>query len=785
MALTESDITKVVTKPAIAPTDTFLFNQGGTGPFQVSYNAVVSALQASLDSRYAAKGTTGSLTLGGVLGTANVITDQTTTVITNVTTVASNASSSNPVTAPRTGLRTFNIHNVAELDALPMGSLQAGDVVNIFYNATPYNRIVRISNQGTAAQPIVIWGVTDANGNRPVFTGKDARTTPGSMPGGTGNVWNNTSTLSWQYREGIAIMGTACKASDPWGTYRPEYVQFYNFELTGAHRGNFYYGNDGVMHEWDWSDGYEASGFRVQEGAYIIAENMVIYDCDFGYFTQTYNDIANYAPYKCVLRNSRIYGCGRVGRATEHNVYVQGIQPVLENNFFGPNRIGSQGSTVKLRAAGFVVRANWMMSSDGRMLDLVHTESNDNGVKIDPTYGYGHVYGNVMTNIWSSSVVGSVMPIHIGGDNCGEDGPATFWLQGVEYPQPTLTDADLTTHYRDANGVIIRSVVAKYLHTVYFYDNTIVMKSDGGQKWRCCVFDLSLSGTATNPRTTVWEWNNAIRLIGTTYWSKLKNAGHINHMGGSTWDADVGLNASGDTALASRYSFSGTARQAALNLTADTWIPTAQTASNVRLAVPPSGLPSSFDSTLVANYQIAGPINSVYSRTATSVGALDIVSTTTVTTPVSTPTTTTTLVAAPSITTDSTVKDDTAFALLNGTKKAVAAFSVGYTSGCTALSFEALISVMDSSGVKQTLQQRIDVLVSVIGGVVSAKAQTQLGLSNCVSGTLTLTAEAIAYTNTINLCLTPTSSLAGVTVSGYVALSTCLGSAVTGLALLS
>jgi hypothetical protein len=237
MALTESDITKVVTKPAIAPTDTFLFNQGGTGPFQVSYNAVVSALQASLDSRYAAKGTTGSLTLGGVLGTANVITDQTTTVITNVTTVASNASSSNPVTAPRTGLRTFNIHNVAELDALPMGSLQAGDVVNIFYNATPYNRIVRISNQGTAAQPIVIWGVTDANGNRPVFTGRDARTTPGSMPGGTGNVWNNTSTLSWQYREGIAIMGTACKASDPWGTYRPEHVQFYNFELTGARRG--------------------------------------------------------------------------------------------------------------------------------------------------------------------------------------------------------------------------------------------------------------------------------------------------------------------------------------------------------------------------------------------------------------------------------------------------------------------------------------------------------------------------------------------------------------------
>jgi hypothetical protein len=776
MASTDIDINKVALKPTMVLSDGLLFSRAGVGPYQASLQAALDILQpflqAAFDARYAAKGAVGSLTLGGATTSANIITTSTTTTVTNVTTVGANASSPDAVTAPRTGVRTFNIRNLADLDAFPMGSLQPGDVVNIFYNVVPYNRIIRIASKGTAALPIVFWGVTDASGKRPIISGDGARTTPGSMPGTTDNIWNATSTASWAYREGTSLIGTANRATDAWNAYRPEYVQFFNLDITGAKKGNSYYDSFGVVHAWD-----QACGFRVQEGAYIIVDNCVIHDNDFGYFTQAYNDTPNYAPYKCTLRNSRVYDNGMVGRSTEHSVYAQGIQPIIENNFFGPNKIGSLGSTIKIRAAGFVVRHNWMMSSDGRMLDLVHTEGSDNGVKVHATYGYGHVYGNVMTNIWSSSVIGAAYPIHIGGDNCGEDQPATQWVGGVQIPTATLTDTDLTTA---STGQI-----AKYIHTVFFYDNTVIMKSDSGQKWRASVFDLSLSGTATNPRTNVWEWNNVFRLIGTTRWAKVRNAGKVNHMGGSIWDVDVALFDAYEDASTSRYSFSGTPRLVGAGLTDTTWLPTAQTNAMSRLPVPPSGLPTAFDSTLVANVQMAGPTNSYYVRNPISIGALDIVSGGTTTTPVTTTLTNTVLEAATAVTADTLVKDETLFTLLSGVKKAVAAFTVPYANGCSSLTFETLTAVTTSAGVQQTLQQRVDVVVMVIGGVVTAKAQVQGGLSACVSGTLTMIADAIVYGTTVNLCLTPTTTLTGVTVTGYVALSTCLGTAVSGLALLS
>jgi hypothetical protein len=772
------DVSKVETKTTMVADDKVLFNRAGAGPFQAALSvlalAIIPAIQSGFDARYAAKGTTttspGVLTVGGVSTTGNVVKTNSVTVVENVVNTSTALGTSNPVTAALTGTRTFNATNLTEFDLIPFATLQPGDVVNIFHNAIPYNRIIRISDSGTAANPIIINGVTNANGDRPVISGANARVTPGSMPGGTANIFNSTSTASWAYREGTSLVGTACRVTDPWNAYRPKHIQFKNLEIVGAVKGNYFYDNFGTVHAWD-----QASGFRVQEGEGIIGDNLVIHNNDFGYFTQAYNGLPNYAPLNCVLRNSRIYDCGMVGRSSEHGAYIQGIKPILENNWFGPNKIGSLGSTIKLRAAGFIIRHNWMMSSDGRLLDIVQTEDSNDGVRVDASYGYGHVYGNVITNLWSATVVGASFPIHIGGDNAGEDKTTTEWIGGVQVPTNTLTDADLTG---PSTGI-----VAKYIHTVYFYDNTVVFKSDSSQKWRCAIFDLSLSGTATNPRTKVWEWNNAFRMIGTTRWSRVRNAGHVAHMGGSVWDVDGDLFDAHEEAKADRYSFSGTPKDGVLGLVTDTWLPTAQTLTHARLSTPPTGLPASFVSTLVANRQIGTATNSLATRNPVAVGALDVSSATS--TPVSRVETTTTLESAPGVTADTLIKDETSFSLTNGSKKAVASFNVDYTSGCSSLTFEALVAVSDANGIQQTIQQRVDVVILVANSVITVKSQSAPSLSSCLAGTLTLAMETVVYNKTVNLCLTPTSSLTPTSIGGYVALSAALGSPVAGLALLT
>jgi hypothetical protein len=63
-----------------------------------------------------------------------------------------------------------------ELTTTPWNSLRAGSVVNIFYRATPYKTKFALRVSGTAAAPIVINGVLDESGNRPVISGDGAVT---------------------------------------------------------------------------------------------------------------------------------------------------------------------------------------------------------------------------------------------------------------------------------------------------------------------------------------------------------------------------------------------------------------------------------------------------------------------------------------------------------------------------------------------------------------------------------------------------------------------------------
>lgn len=506
---------------------------------------------------------------------------------------------SDPVTQavnPTGSGRRFDVYNEADLDLVPFSNLIPGDVVNIFYSSTPYRKIWRVRTSATEANPIIINGVTDSNGNRPVFHAAGATVAAGCVSA-VSSIFNLAAD-AWKYREQLALIGTANGTGDPYNEQNPKNIRIRNLEVTGCKAGNSFFDANGVVRSWT-----ESSGIRIQNGQNVWVENCVSYDNDFGYFTQARGEVEGEAVHEPVVRNCRIYGNGMVGRSREHNIYMQARGPLIEGCFIGQLRLGSEGSSLKTRSTGGCYRYNTVVASK-RLLDIVEVEDQFYGIKLRDDMPIAHVYGNLLINDYDTAFRGSVGSIHIGGDKSVADSGSG---------SPVVTDADLTTP-SDAYG----PVLSRYMHTVYFYNNTVVYRANSNQEWRITLFDLSLSGTATNPRTTVHEFNNVIRFIGTTRWSLTVYAGHIAHLGGSIWHVDGTLYDMHEFGDAVKFSKSGTRTDGVVNLLTGVWTPTTALPNGI----PVPALPSSFRPVLVTEYSPKpGYTNGMIRRTSSSIGA--------------------------------------------------------------------------------------------------------------------------------------------------------------------
>ncbi|MBK8476314.1 MAG: right-handed parallel beta-helix repeat-containing protein [Opitutaceae bacterium] len=322
-----------------------------------------------------------------------------------------------PVTTARTGSHaTYNVgpgQTYLEPDTVPWGALQAGDVVNIYQRATPYRWKIGIRGQGTQAAPIVVNGVTDAAGNRPVFDFNGARTASGSNPGGNNNVFNPASP---EYGESLGGIVVKRGPDDDYGSYSPRWIEVRNLELHGATNGNSYTTLAGGTATYSGS-----AGVWLQLGDDILLENLVIYDNAFGIFTMAKDGLLSETCRRVTVRGCRVYGNGVVGSYYEHNFYVQCHLPVIEGNYIGRVRAGSEGSSYKSRSSGEIFRYNYVEGSS-RAIDWVYSEEQDtDGIVTQPEYGTDFAYGNVIVNDTQASSFAS-SPIHYGGDNLGRAG---------------------------------------------------------------------------------------------------------------------------------------------------------------------------------------------------------------------------------------------------------------------------------------------------------------------------------------------------------------------------
>jgi hypothetical protein len=353
------------------------------------------------------------------------------------------------------------------LTGVPWLSLQAGDVVNIYYRATPYLTKFALQAQGTAAAPIVINGVTDASCDRPIVSGKNAVTATDAITSG----FFTTSGGSLVENQGLIVM--------LWGPTQayatsPKYITLQNLEFTGAASGNSFTDHTGATKSW-------AGGSAIYA---VIASNFTIQNClitgnDEGVFFNSQD--SQRTSYYVTLRANVIYGNGVNGSFLFHNIYGQGYRTLYEGNFIGEVMAGSVGSSLKDRSSGTVVRNNYIEAS-ARALDLVDTQASS-VVSGDPLYNYAWVYGNIIVDDFSTPS-NSTDLIHWGGDS---DGDATCTVAA-----PCAGDAI----YR--NG------------TLYYYFNTMIIKNDTTAHDRVGVFDMSSNLQSVEARSNIfWFTNNS------------------------------------------------------------------------------------------------------------------------------------------------------------------------------------------------------------------------------------------------------------------------------------
>jgi len=333
--------------------------------------------------------------------------------------------------------RTFDVgpgREHIELTTVPWLSLEAGDVVNIFHRSEPYRTKLGLRAQGTAAAPVIINGVTSSACERPTISGANAVNSDDAVA---------AQFYSTEFTEFLGTIFLYRASTDPFG-HRPTHITIQNLRITGASIEDSYTGQDGV----ERSFGKGAAGVYAVVVDDLTLENNEITGNGNGVFVNTKS--ADETSNRIVLRRNSIYGNGTADSYLEHNLYIQARRSLYEGNYIGQLIEGAQGSSLKDRSSGTVVRYN-RIDAAARALDLVEIEGGVDPVKNDPLYSSAWVYGNVIVTDHSRPGTSGALLVHWGGDND---------------PQ----------HFR--NG------------TLYFYNNTVIINSTRAQRYWFAMFDM-------------------------------------------------------------------------------------------------------------------------------------------------------------------------------------------------------------------------------------------------------------------------------------------------------
>ncbi len=353
------------------------------------------------------------------------------------------------------------------LGEVPWNTLGPGDMVRVHWREEPYREKVLISTRGEEGAPIRLCGAPGPEGQIPVLDADSSTTSPNQL-------WHQWMPLQ---DEGLIMI-----AKDDVTGYesRPGHIVIEGLELRGAKQDVSYTASDGSTRTFTDS----ASCVYVAHGDHVTVRGSILSDCGNGMFVLSKSEIEETLSREILFEGNVVYGNGTVGSYRQHNAYIQALGTVVQYNYFGPPREGSEGTNLKDRSAGTVVRYNWF-DGGSRVLDLVDAQEHAPDAKQDPRYRETFVYGNVLL------VPPEVRhPIHYGGDTVG-------------YEQ----------NFR--KGVL------------YFYNNTVVLDGQQEITWVQSLMDASTTDEVVDLR------NNVIWMRGDTQLQLMRFSGILRV--GTNW----------------------------------------------------------------------------------------------------------------------------------------------------------------------------------------------------------------------------------------------------------
>ena len=334
---------------------------------------------------------------------------------------------------------TYNIgpgQPYTTLGSFPWSSLGPGDTVDIHWQPTPYYEKLLISESGTASAPINIVGVPGPSGQQPIIDGQNA-----------------TTSSQFQYfynpiqEDALVVIQRSASQSS---SYEPSYINISGLELRNAYQSYNFTDNTGKTQTYNAF----AASLYIDGASNITIQNCTLDSSGLGLFALTNNGLMTS---NLLVEGNYLYNNGVPGSYLEHNSYCEVNGITYEYNYYGPLRAGAEGSELKDRSAGAVIRDNYFTPA-AAILDLVDAEDSPTLESL-PSYTNTYVYGNIIDDTGPNY---TSLLVHFGGDSTNPG----------------------------------------YRPNLYFYDNTVVTIANQSDAWRTDMFELDTTGQ------TVYAANN-------------------------------------------------------------------------------------------------------------------------------------------------------------------------------------------------------------------------------------------------------------------------------------
>ncbi len=385
------------------------------------------------------------------------------------------------------------------IQSVPWTSLAAGSTVRIHNedtaggNPTTYHEYFQLTTHAARTQPVRVCGVPDSRGNLPVIDASQA----------TGR--SDASTYSPGYTPvGIGATGWAGVYSGTWTG--PQYLIVEGLKIQNAKPAFTYTTPAGVANT-AWVQG--AACVRLFRSMDTVVRGIDAYNCSNGFFSDFNANNGFAAIANTQYEGNHLHGNGDVGAYSEHQLYIQGWNEVVQFNVIDQYQSGAQGSNFKGRGYPEILRYNHFGDGAARQLDLV--DNTDAGAYttfegyLGGTSSYHAIYP---ADAYTADLLAAAVEAH-----------HADYVYGNTFVN---SSAGVPIHYATDHG----SLENDRIGTLWFYNNSFYEPTcNGCSNWRWEMFDTSGGGGNDYPEI---EWpqiqahNNAIWMDAPTkpyfYW---------------------------------------------------------------------------------------------------------------------------------------------------------------------------------------------------------------------------------------------------------------------------